>query len=343
MAAVVSCIMCLLAACGGQAELAKSGSESRKEESAQKDAQTVDSAEEPGRTVGICIYRKNDDFMKLYCRELKSYLETQYDISDEDIQVFYARESQEEQNRQIEKLTELPVDVLIVNAVEETAIPAITDRCREREIPVVYISRKPSEEEMDRWDQENLQASWVGAEGKQSGILQGEIILETKNHGDINGDGIVSYVMITGTDGVSDAEERTKYAIETLEKGGMKTRNMFQASGNWDQEEGKRQAKEALGKYGRQIEVIFCNNDAMANGAREAALESRRLIGRDLYIAGVDALEETVSYIKEGTMTGTVLNDYYGQAHLAADVAMKMADGEKTEKQYLVDYIKVAK
>lgn len=356
MAAVMTCItcmMCLCMSCGGQAGTGQDkssienliGSGKTGKEAAGEKAGNENEAEEETtrKTAGICIYRRDDAFMELYCQELKTYLKETYSLLDEDILVFYAEESQEEQNRQIARLTELPVDVLIVNAVEETEVPSITDRCRESGIPVVYINRKPSEEEMSRWEQDNIQAAWIGADAEQSGILQGEIILETKNRGDINGDGTVSYAMITGSPETSDAKERTEYAARTLKDGGMRSRKVFEASGNWEEEEGKRLAKEALGKYGRQIEVIFCNNDAMANGAREAVLEARRIIGKDIYLVGVDALEETVSYIKEGTMTGTVLNDYYGQAHLAADVAMKMADGEKTEKQYLVDYIKIAK
>lgn len=351
MAAVITCMMNLCMSCGGQTGTEQPGaSQSGAGQPGTEKPGTGQSAKESGpeeegsrKTAGICIYRRDDAFMELYCQELKTYLKEHYSFLDEDILVFYAEESQEEQDRQIARLTELPADVVIVNAVEESAVPSITDRCREAGIPVVYINRKPSEEELSRWEQEDIEAAWIGADAEQSGILQGEIILETKNRGDINGDGVVSYAMITGSPETSDAKERTAYAAKTLKDGGMRTRKLFEASGNWEREEGKQLAKEALGKYGRQIEVIFCNNDAMANGAREAILEARRSIGKDIYLVGVDALEDTVSYIKEGAMTGTVLNDYYGQAHLAADVAVKMADGEKTEKQYLVDYIKIAK
>ena len=47
--------------------------------------------------------------------------------------------------------------------------------------------------------------------------------------------------------------------------------------------------------------------------------------------------------VADGTMTGTVLNDHIGQSHTAADVALQMAAGEKAEKYYWVDYVKVTK
>ena len=52
----------------------------------------------------------------------------------------------------------------------------------------------------------------------------------------------------------------------------------------------------------------------MARG--EAIDAAGRKTGKDIYLVGVDALEETVQYIKEGKVTGTVLNDQIGRAHV---------------------------
>ena len=45
--------------------------------------------------------------------------------------------------------------------------------------------------------------------------------------------------------------------------------------------------------------------------------------------------------VKEGTMTGTVLNDHIGQSHTAVDVAIKLLNGEPVDNYYWVDYVKV--
>ena len=97
--------------------------------------------------------------------------------------------------------------------------------------------------------------------------------------------------------------------------------------------------RQALSRYGKRVEVVFCNNDAMANGAKAAIEAAGRTVGKDIYLLGVDALEETINYVKEGTVTGTVLNDHVGQSHTAADVAVKLAAGEKVDTKYTVDYI----
>ena len=81
----------------------------------------------------------------------------------------------------------------------------------------------------------------------------------------------------------------------------------------------------------------------MALGAYQAIVDAGRVVGQDIYLVGVDALDECQAMVQDGTMTGTVLNDHIGQSHTAADVALKAAKGEKMEKYYWVDYVKVTK
>ncbi len=44
--------------------------------------------------------------------------------------------------------------------------------------------------------------------------------------------------------------------------------------------------EEALDEFGNDIEVVFCNNDAMALGALEAIREADRTVGEDIYLTG---------------------------------------------------------
>jgi len=292
--------------------------------------------------VGICIYKFNDDFMTLYREELKSYLMSQYGIAEGNITIMDSKGDQEEQNTQIDNFLSHDVDVLILNLVQASAAESIVNQCREAGVPVVFINREPEESELKRWADEAIAAAYVGADAEQSGTFQGEIILETPNKGDFNGDGVVSYAMIMGDPETVDAQYRTEFSIKALEDGGMKTEKLFEQHGDWDQTRGQELAASALAQYGDKLEVIFCNNDAMANGAQAAIRAAGRTVGGDIYLVGVDALEETIDYIKEGTVTGTVLNDHVGQSHTAADVAVKMAAGEKVDTRYTIDYIKLA-
>lgn len=295
--------------------------------------------EEKKMRIGISIYRYDDNFMKLYREELKQYLEETYQA---EVVMRNARGEQEQQITQVEEFIKSGFDGVIVNLVSTDSAGAVADACHEAGIPLVFINRQPKPEEQERWKAGQMAVSCVGTDSKQAGAFQGEIILETETRGDINGDGKVSYAMIMGEKDNEDSIYRTEYSVKALEAGGMKTEKLFDGHGDWNREEGRKLAEKALSMHGKRLEVIFCNNDAMANGAWEAVEAAGRKTGSDIYLVGVDALEETVRCIKEGKVTGTVLNDHEGQSHTAVDVLMKMINGEEVETRYLVDYVKIS-
>ena len=82
---------------------------------------TEERAEETisAKKIGICIYRYDDDFMKLITKELKNSFIENYGIEVNDIFTFYAEEDLEKQQEQVEKLMERGVCGLIIQAVEE--------------------------------------------------------------------------------------------------------------------------------------------------------------------------------------------------------------------------------
>ena len=90
--------------------------------------------------------------------------------------------------------------------------------------------------------------------------------------------------------------------------------------------------------------MIFCNNDAMAMGALQAIEAAGRKVGENIYLVGVDALEEAVQAVADGRMTGTVLNDAKGQATQAVASMEELLGGKTFEADHqsvYVDYVKV--
>lgn len=340
IALLLALAVCFLAACASAQDGTQESTEAakRETESTEDSGGSTEAAEKKLR-IGVTIYRYDDNFMKLYREELRQYLEETYQA---EVVVRNARGEQEEQISQVNDFIEAGYDGIIVNLVDTDHAGVIADSCHEAGIPLVFINREPKADEQARWKAEKMAVSCIGTDSKQAGTYQGDIILETDTRGDLNRDGIVSYVMIMGEKDNEDSVSRTEYSIKALEAGGMKTEKLYSGYAGWNKEEGRKLAEKALALYGRRIEVIFCNNDAMANGAWEAIDAAGRKTGKDIYLVGVDALEETVQYIKEGKVTGTVLNDHTGQSHTAADVLMKMIHGDEAEIRYLVDYVKIS-
>lgn len=331
-------ILFLVAAALLAAGCAEKGSQLKPAESSDKEAGTEGIETAEGPKIGISIYRYDDTFMKLYRSELKQYLEETYHAQ---VIMRNAGGDQLEQDRQIREFIDSKCDGIIVNPVEALTAGRIADTCSQAGIPLVFINSEPSESEKKRWKERHMAVSSVETDSKQAGTYQGEIILESPLKGDRNKDGIVSYVMIKGEAGSEAVRCRSEYSVRALKDAGMSTEELFTGYGNWNKEEGKKLAAQALAAYGSRIDVIFCNNDAMVNGALEAVEEAGMIPGKDIYLVGVDALKETVGYIKEGKVAGTVLNDHQGQSKTAADTVIRLIKGEDADAAYLVDYIKV--
>ena len=289
--------------------------------------------------IGVAIYQFADNFMTLYRTELARYLTEDCGVPAENITIMDGKNDQAEQTNQIDAFIADNVDVMIINLVQSSSAASVIQKADAAGIPVVFINREPTADDMAL--SENI--CYVGADARQSGTFQGQIIAETENKGDWNGNGVVDYVMIMGDPENVDAQYRTEFSVKALTDAGVAVKELFKQRGDWDQTKGQELAATALTQFGDQVDVIFCNNDAMALGAAQAIKDAGRTVGQDIYLLGVDALAECVEMVNDGTMTGTVLNDHNGQSHAAADAAIKAAAGETLEKYYWVDYVKVTK
>lgn len=296
--------------------------------------------------VGVAIYEFNDNFMTLYRNELESYFKTlETDKVKYKVTTVDGKTDPATQTQQIDTFITQQMDVIILNLVQTSTAEALINKIVGANIPLVLINREPAiegaEDESYPGIVDNAKVCYVGADARQSGTYQGEIVAALDNKGDMNGDGVVKYVMIQGDPENSDAQYRTQYSIKALTDAGIKVEELVNNIGNWQTDKGNEIADSALAQYGTDIDVIFCNNDAMAIGAAQAIKKNNRTVGTDILLLGVDALDDCVEMVKKGEMTGTVLNNHIGQSHKAVDVAVDLLNGKDVENYYWVDYVKV--
>lgn len=337
---LASVMVMSLVACGQQSQPAATEAPA-----AEAEAPVEAAPEKRTVRVGVSIYTFDDAFMTLYRNELTRYFESKnndqvtYEVTMQD-----GKNDQAEQTNQIDNFIAQGYDVLILNLVQSTSAATVMDKCAAAGIPVIFINREPSESDMQSHNTGDYAGkyTYVGADARQSGRFQGELIADLPNKGDLNGDGKLQYVMIEGDPENVDAQYRTEFSISQYqEKTGNEVECLDDQVGNWQRAEGQRLAANALTQYGDQIEVIFCNNDDMAMGAKVAIEAAGRVINENIYLVGVDALAEAVEAVIAGEMTGTVLNDHNGQSHAAVDCAIAAADGQALELYNWVDYVKV--
>ena len=307
-------------------------------------AQAAGTADVADKKVGISIYKFDDNFMTLYRTELVRYLTEDLGFKAENVVVQDGKGDQAEQTNQIQNFITQKYDVLILNLVQASSAPEITDMCKEAGIPVVYINREPDAAEEERWESEGLNATYVGCDARQSGTYQGEMIADLGlDTVDMNGNGKIDYIMIEGDPENVDAQYRTEYSIKALEDAGLEVNCLDDQVGMWDQATAQQLVANSLSQNGNDIEVVFCNNDAMALGALQAIESAGRTVGKDIYLVGVDALSEALEDVLAGTMTGTVFNDHFSQSHSAADAAINYLNGTGNEHYIGCDYVKVTK
>ena len=313
------------------------------ESAAESVAEAVEGKDPATVKVGISIYQFADNFMTLYRNELESYLINELGLKKENISIMDGKNDQSEQMNQIRNFVTQGFDVMIINLVQSSSEPDVTKICADAGIPVVYINREPEAEREQAWVDEGIKATYVGADARQSGTYQGEEIAELENKGDADGDGVVRYIMVQGDPENVDAQYRTEKSVEALKASGVEVEELVKMRGDWDQTKGQEITANALSQHGAKIDVVFCNNDAMALGALQAIEAAGRKVNEDIYLVGVDALVEAVENVMNDKMTGTVFNDYFGQAHTAAERAMDFVNGKDVDNVYMVDYVKVTK
>lgn len=346
----------MMVGCGNSEPAANEGAATTDEGAATDDAVADDAATEAGdaaadaadgnladKKVGVCIYQFSDNFMTLFRGELENYL-ISLGFSKDNITIVDGANDQATQTGQIDNFIAEGVDVLIINPVNSSSAETITDKVVEAGIPLVYINREPEASEEQRWEDNGWDVTYVGCDARQSGTFQGELIadlgLETV---DLNGDGKIQYIMVEGDPENVDAQYRTEYSVKALEDAGFEVECLTDQVGNWQQDQAQAIVANALGQYAEQVEVVFCNNDAMALGALQAIDAAGRKVGEDIFLVGVDALSEALENVLAGTMTGTVFNDHFSQSHSAADAAVRFLNGEGNETYIGCDYVKVTK
>ena len=278
--------------------------------------------------IGVSLYRGDDTFINNIRGELekcaKEYeketgVKVNLDIQD-------AKGSQNTQNDQVERFISLGCDVMCINPVDRTAASVIIDKAMAADIPVVFFNRQPVEEDMDRWDQ----LYYVEAAAKESAVLQGSIVVdhykENPESLDLNGDGVVSYVLLEGESSHQDALIRTEWSVQTLKDGGMPIEKLTGGIANWERSQASALMEQWLEKYPGQIELILCNNDDMALGAIDA-MERAGITG--ISVVGIDGTTPGLEAVESGKMMGTVSSNKELYAGAVFGIASSRALGEE--------------
>jgi methyl-galactoside transport system substrate-binding protein len=297
--------------------------------------------------IGVAIYKFDDTFMSYVRRNIEESAKGKAELN-----VVDSQNQQPTQNDQIDQLLVQGYGALAINPVDRTAVSVIIDKAKAKNVPVVFFNREPAAADMAKWDK----VYYVGAKAEQSGMLQGEIVVDywKANPGaDRNKDGKLQYVMLTGEPGHQDALLRTEYSIKAITGAGIQVEKLAEDTAMWDRVKGQEKMVAFLAAHGDKIEVVLANNDDMALGAIEALKAAGYFTGDKMMpVVSVDATPPALDALEKGTLLGTVLNDAPNQGKATFDLVFALATGAEvktataplTDGKYVwVPYQKVTK
>lgn len=301
--------------------------------------------------VGITMYNQYDPFTEEIRHNIEDYLSeyaAKMDI-EVDSTVVYSGKNQLVQNDQVIDFIDKNYDIICVNLVDRTDPSVIIEAAKSADIPIVFFNRELVEDDLKRFSK----LYYVGARPEDSGEIQGQIVIDALNANfdeiDVNGDGIIQYVLLEGEAGHQDSIIRSRVSVETIKEAGFEMEMLGDEIANWDRKQAQTKMTALLAGYPRQIELVLANDDNMALGALDALTE----FGVQNYplIVGVNGQEETITDISEGKILGTALNNAQEKGRIIAELALGIAkDGKpptdidlEDGKHYYVPYERIDK
>ena len=296
--------------------------------------------------VSVLYYTYSDT----YISSVRSEMDKIFDAHGISHHNYDANGNQTTQTEQVDTAIAKGTKLLLVNVVDtgsDDAAKAIVAKAKGANIPVIFFNRSVSEQVLSSYEK----CYFVGTDFEEAGKLQGEMIAEyllsDYSKYDINSDGVISYVLFKGQQGNSEAEARTKYAVEVCnrilaENGKPRIKFYDKSNGNgylvdqdgtWSSGAANNYMKTILSGYsesgGNMIELVIANNDEMALGAISALGEKgyNNGVGRAIPVFGVDATDSAKASIKAGVMAGTVKQDGKGMAEAIAEIGENLLGG----------------
>ena len=273
--------------------------------------------------IGANIYSFADNFMN---GVMKPELERYAAGKGVKIEIVDSEGQQAKLNDQVDVFITRKVSVLAINLVDPASAQAIINKAKAAKIPLILFNKEPTEAgAMASYDK----VWYVGTNSAESGIIQGQMMVndwKANPSWDKNKDGVVQYVMLKGEPGHPDAEARTRESVKAFVDAGIKVQQLaLEADPNWSTQHGNdKMAAWLTSSFGKDIELVICNNDGMAFGA----INALKTAGVKLPLYGVDALDQALTHIADGEMNGTVLNDGVNQSRATLDLAINAAMGK---------------
>ena len=222
----------------------------------------------------------------------------------------------------VDNFLDAGVDALLVLPTDVATVQPIAIKAKRAGVPLIIVNRLPEAKTMKNVD------AYVGSDSIQAGILQAESVVGLL-------DGKPAHIaLLLGALGHEAQIYRTKGNKQIFAKY-PNIKIVAEQEGRWDRAKALQIVEDLLQAH-PEINVIVANNDEMAIGALLAARKAGKT-DAEMIISGVDATPDALEYLGNGLDT-TVFQSAKGQGFNGAEIAYKLAKGQKVEQMNWIDF-----
>ena len=274
-------------------------------------------------TIGVTMDKFDDNFLT----SVRNAITDEAKAKGVSIQVEDANDDTGKQISQIQNFIAQKVDAIIVNPVDTSATPKMTQLAVAANIPLVYGNRKPEDKQLP------TNVAFVGSDEKVSGTLEAEELMKC-----LGGKGNV--VIMEGQLSNNAALDRTA-DVEAVVAKNPDVKIVEKQTAEWD----RNKAIDLMNNWitgGTKINGVAANNDEMAIGAI-LALKQAGIDPKTMCIGGIDATADGLSEVQNGNLYVTVFQNSKGQGKGAVDTALALIKGDKVPSFVDVPFEKVTK
>ena len=243
-----------------------------------------------GLKIGFCVTNR-DQFQT----EQEGIAKELCDSKGIELSVADAKEDISTQISQVSSFVNAGCDLLMINCVDAESIQEIINAAGD--VPCVFFNRMPSDHSV--FDENHY---YVGMSDYDCGYDMGKFMAEWLK--DNNKTDTADGVLFLGPLGATNTVSRTDGIKKGLADSGYKVNWVFEDTAEWDRSKAMDKFTQFMGS-GKKFDFIAANNDDMALGCIEALTAAGYSAPFDFPIAGIDATENGLLAVGDGTLTAT--------------------------------------
>jgi len=249
----------------------------------------------PGEKFDICVVHNNADHPSITA--IVQGMDDEAKLYNANVTYFDPAFDPQKQAAMIEDCIARQADVIIVNAVDPTAVIASIQKAFEAKIPVITQNADVAPEG------KQYTATFVGSQSYDQGLAVGKMMAAKL------GNKPAKVIFLGGKPGQTDYVNRVQGAKDAWAAAGVTYEVLADQPAEWNKDKALAVMQDLLTRYPTGIDAVYAVDDPMAMGALQAIKAAGR--EKEIAVYGTNGNTDACQAIKNGEMAGTALQMSY--------------------------------